>query len=226
MNLSDICLPIENGDSERFLLKSFYHHKLFISSADFTKDCPYSEYDLSKELLRLLLKYPCKDLMEIILEDRELFPIGKKDVPQFSDLRKAFYNVPYILMNCGIDGVGYAQMGYILREKQRSDVADKKYGENHIKTAEQLGLCYVKGYKSYLTDLGKISVSLPEKEKELLLPRLCLYIPFIQNYFLSGQDDEFLNKQFSILSPSTIGRRRPNVNTLIRIINKAIEDGI
>ena len=226
MNLSDICLPIEDNNSERFLLKSFYHHKLFKRHADFTNDCPYSEHDLSKELIRLLLKYHCEDLLKIVLEDGELFPIDKKDIPQFSDLRRAFFNVPYILMNCGINGVGYAQMGYILRERQRSEVADKKYGENHIKTAEQLGLCYVEGYKSYLTDLGKISVSLSEKEKELLLPKLCLYIPFIQNYFLSCQDDIFLNKQFSILSPSTIGRRRPNVNTLIRIINKAIEDGI
>lgn len=224
--LPDICIPIENEQLERLFLKSFYHHHLFDGLSDLSKLCCYSERDLSNEVLRLLSKYSCKDIISIIKEDSELYPIDKGDIPQFSDLGIAFYNVPYILLNCGIDGVGYAQMGYTLRQKRRSEVADRKYGENHIKTAAQLGLCKIWNYKSYPTELGKLITTLEEKERQSVLPKLCLYIPFIQNYYVADANEDFLNKQLSILSPSTINRRRPNINTLIQTINKAVKDGI
>ena len=36
------------------------------------------------------------------------------------------------------------KMGYMMRDEKRNDVADKKYGENHMKTSAQLGLCQFK----------------------------------------------------------------------------------
>lgn len=221
-----ITIPNTDVKMERLFLKSFYHHTMFGFYSESLFDRQYSELELSQEVVRLLLKYKCKDLLDIIKEDASFFSIDKSDIPQFSDLNKAFYNVPYGLVNSGIEGVGYAQMGYLLREDNRKEAADRKYGENQMKTAEQMGLCKIVKYKAYPTVLGKLLVVLSENERQILLPKLCLYIPFVQNYYLSGEDDVYLNKQLNILSQSTCNRRRPNVNTLIQIINKAIEDGI
>lgn len=221
-----ISIPNVDMKMERLFLKSFYHHTMFDLSSESLFDRHYSELELSQEVVRLLLKYKCKDLLDIIKEDASIYSIDKSDIPQFSDLNKAFYNVPYGLVYSGIDGVGYAQMGYILREDKRKEVADRKYGENQMKTAEQLGLCKIVKYKAYPTMLGRILVVLSENERQNLLPKLCLYIPFVQNYYLSGEDEDYLNKQLGILSQSTCNRRRPNVNMLIQIINKATKDGI
>lgn len=53
--------------------------------------------------------------------------------------------------------------------------------------------------------------------------KLCLYIPFIQNYFMAGATDEVRDEILSILSHSTQVRRRSNVNTIIHTIKESID---
>ena len=56
-----------------------------------------------------------------------------------------------------------------------------------------------------------------------ILPKLCLYIPYIQNYFMAGATDEVRDKILSILSHTTQVRRRSNVNTIIQTVKESIE---
>jgi hypothetical protein len=119
--------------------------------------------------------------------------------------------------------VDYSKMGYMLRDEKRKDVADKKYGENHMKTAAQLGLCRFEKCRANVNALGSLFIKLSEADRRNILPKLCLYIPFIQNYFMAGATDEVRDEILSILSPSTQARRRSNVNTIIQTIKDSIE---
>lgn len=56
------------------------------------------------------------------------------------------------------------------------------------------------------------------------MPKLCLFIPMIQNYFVQGMNQSKLDEELSILSPSTIIRRRSNVNTIISIISDQLDN--
>jgi len=112
----------------------------------------------------------------------------------------------------------------MLRNNKRKDIADKKYGENHMKTAAQLGLCRFDRCRANSNAFGKLFIKLSETEMKKVLPKLCLYIPYVQNYFMAGATDEVRDKMLSILSNTTQVRRRPNVNTIIQTVKESIED--
>ncbi|MBO4642823.1 MAG: hypothetical protein J5661_08230 [Bacteroidaceae bacterium] len=171
-------------------------------------------------IINALLDFSIDEIIELVRQDFKIFHIQKKDVPQFSDLM-AVFKIPFILKNCGINGVGYDQMGYMLRTEKRNIVADRKYGENHMKTAEQMGLCELHHFMGYPNAIGNVFASLGADVQKILIPHFCLSIPFIQNYFMTGENDDYLEMMMNVLSDSTKTRRRPNVNTLISIIKES-----
>lgn len=198
---------------EDVLLKAFYTH---------SDDSLLTDMDKCKMLVNVLMKHSCADIIELIKEDDELFEIDKKDIPQFSDFKDAYFSVPFNLANCGMKDVGYLQMGYMLRNEKRKEVADKKYGENHIKTAAAMGLCSFYKCRANTNALGNIFIKLTDEERTQLLPKLCLYMPFAHNYFKNGATDEVRETMLSILSVTTQNRRRPNVNTIIETIKQEL----
>lgn len=202
-----------NSEYEKVLLKAYYTH------AD---DSIINDKEKCSLLLQVLSKYPCLDILKIIEEEDQLFEIDKKDIPQFSDFKDAYYQVPFVLANCGIKDVDYNKMGYMLRVEKRKEVADKKYGENHIKTSAQMGLCSFRNCMANSNTLGSMFIKLSEEERDNLLPKLCLYIPIIHNYFKLGATDEIRDNMLSILSLTTQKRRRSNVNTIIETVKKAL----
>jgi hypothetical protein len=198
---------------ERALLKAYYMHMNVGLTTDEAK---------SKLLLEVLAKHSCSEALEIIAQHFEPFAIDKKDISQYSDFRDAYYTVPFNLANCGQKDVDYLKMGYLLREDKRKAVADKKYGENHIKMAAQLGLCDFRGCRANRNALGDCFIKLEEAVRQEVLPKLCLYVPYIQNYFMNGADDDARERILSILSVTTQNRRRPNMNLLIETIKNAL----
>lgn len=205
---------IGNDAYERALLKAFYTHV----DASLINDEKKSEF-----LLEVLKKYKCSEILKIIEDGFVPAEVDKKDISQFSDFKDAYYTVPYMLQNCGMTDVDYSKMGYMLRDEKRKDIADKKYGENHMKTAAQLGLCRFEKCRANANALGSLFIKLSEADRRNILPKLCLYIPFIQNYFMAGATDEVRDEILSILSPTTQVRRRSNVNTIIQTIKDSIE---
>ncbi len=204
---------IGNPINEKVLLKAYYSH------AD---DSLIVDDNKCALLLEVLKKYKCSEILKIIAEEFKAPVIDKKDIAQFSDFRDAYYQVPYLLKNCGFTDVDYSRMGYMLRHEKRKDGADKKYGENHIKTAAQLGLCLFKNCRANSNALGNLFVGLSEEDQKSILPKLCLYIPFIQKYFIEGATDEIVDDMLSVLSESTQIRRRPNVNLIIKTIKDSM----
>ena len=205
---------IGNATNEEVLLKAFYTHADASLLEDETK---------SSILLDVLKKYECSDMLNIIADGFVRFVIEKKDISQFSDFKDAYYKVPHMLQNCGIKDVDYSKMGYLLRDEKRKEIADKKYGENHIKMASQLGLCRFEKCRANANALGNLFIKLDESTRRNILPKLCLYIPYIQNYFMDGATDEAREKILSILSKTTQVRRRSNVNTIIQTVKEAID---
>lgn len=206
---------IGNNTNEKVLLKAFYTH------AD---SCIIEDEVKSALLIEVLKKYRCSEILKIIEDGFVPFEVGKKDISQFSDFKDAYYTVPYLLQHCGKSDVDYLSMGYMLRDNKRKDIADKKYGENHMKTAAQLGLCSFDRCRASANALGKLFIKLSEADRRNVLPKLCLYIPYIQNYFMAGATDEVRDEMLSILSNTTQVRRRPNVNTIIQTVKESIED--
>lgn len=205
---------IGNPINERVLLKAFYTHADVSLIEDESK---------SELLLNVLKKYKCSDILEIIKDGFVPTEVDKKDISQFSDFKDAYYTVPFILKNCGITDVDYLKMGYMLRDNTRKDIADKKYGENHIKTAAQLGLCRFERCRANRNALGDNFIKLNDTDRKNILPKICLYIPYIQNYFMAGATDEARENILSILSKTTQDRRRSNVNIIIQTINNSLE---
>lgn len=202
---------LRNQDNENALLKAYYTH----ADEDLITDQNKCEL-----LLKVLQRHSCAEILDLIKDESVMFDIDKKDIPQFSDFNDAYYKVPFVLANCGLQDVDYLKMGYMLRSEKRKEVADKKYGENHIKTAAQMGLCSFAKCRANTSTLGNLFIKLPEKERIDLLPKLCLYIPFIHNYFKQGGTDEVREEMLSILSVTTQNRRRSNINTIIETIKK------
>lgn len=204
---------IGNPAKENALLKAYYTH------AD---DDLINDNNKSELLLKVLQRHSCAEILELIKEESVLFKIDKKDIPQFSDFKDAYYNVPFRLANCGLKDVDYLRMGYMLRVEKRKDVADKKYGENHIKTAALMGLCNFVKCKANVNNFGNLFIQLSESERKDILPKICLYIPFINNFFKKGGTDEVREEMLGILSVTTQNRRRSNVNTIIETIKRAL----
>ncbi len=169
-------------------------------------------------------KYTITEILHVILENYVPFVIDKSDIPQFSDFNACVNSVPRILLYSGVDGISYQQMGYMLRQNRRSVVADKKYGENHMKTAALMGLCCINNRKAYSNSITEVVYSLTTVKKNDILSKLCLYIPFMQNYYWQGEGEIILNELMSILSETTRKRRISNCRTIINIIDKAKEN--
>lgn len=210
---------------QRLLLKLFYSHQIDFSCLDASlKLCSLNNEEAIKLIFELLEKFSINEILELVKEDFTPFNIEAKDIPQFSNFDDCYYNVISALIDSGVDKATYEKMGYFLRNNPRKLGADKKYGENHAKTAAMMGLCNAgKNIGISPTPMGVIFNSLSKETKENIKPKLCLYIPFIQNYFAQDMDFEKLYQSISILSESTQKRRMSNINHLICIITNSID---
>lgn len=183
-----------------------------------------TEEQVCQTILKLLLTHDCSTLLEIISSDYKPFGITQADICQYSSLDDCYYRVIDLAIRSRIEGITWEKMGFLLRSKPRSKVADTKYGENHGKTAVQMGLCSMdKQHRFWPTTLGVVFNQLDKEEKANLLPKLCLYIPIFQNYCMCGMNDEVITAYFSILSESTQKRRKPNIYRIINIIKDSLK---
>ena len=211
---------------EKALLKAYYSHSLDISCFDKQlKLCSQTPNQICEILIKVLLKYSTQSIIELIAEDFIPFEITMADIPQFSDFEVCLKDVVDVSIRSGIDGISYDQMGFLLRTQPRNLVADRKYGENQAKTAVALGLMRMDyRHKFWVTPLGTCFYHLSDSEKKALAPKLCLYTPLVQNYFVTGQNGKALDGWMSILAKSTYTRRLPNVQKMNGIVKESIED--
>lgn len=147
---------------------------------------------------------------------------SKRDIPQFSRLDMAGIRLPELLA-FSEEGLGFDDLGYQLI-KSKGAVAQKKYGENHSKLAELMGLVTIERKSCSivkLTSLGEYLISCSIPQKEAIWRRMLLRNPYLQ-YLLGRACKGRISYAESVacLAPSTQGRRRSNVHLLVEFILK------
>lgn len=220
--LNDIEIQQRKCQQDANLLSLFYAHRLHIEDPVPGNVIPSCMVSLCADILSMLKQTSVPELLEIIKQSHVPFAIDKADIPQFSSLEDAALKVPHLIFASQMEDITYEQMGFLLRTEPRTVVADCKYGENHAKTAAEMGLCAVYKHRVCLSFLGLLFDEQSEEDKKNLIPKLVLFIPMIQNLFVAGADENVVNDTMSILSESTLKRRSPNVWALIDCVNSQL----
>lgn len=174
-----------------------------------------------------IIKIPIYSFVEYISENCKRLPIVAADVFQFSDFDDATQNICYKLCENNNPGLKFKEIAELLFNDniQRSDCALNKYGENHIKTAELIGLAFKDvSKKYYLSSIGYVFNELDEKNKERLLIRLIIRNKLISQLLVAALQGQFDMEAFLYdLSKSTYIRRKSNIKRIINIINSSDE---
>jgi hypothetical protein len=212
-----------NMEHAKQLLSLFYAHKLHIDEACMSCNEPSKAMmHLCSDIVKCLKMFSLEEIIEIVKPLHVPFPIDQPDIPQFSDFNLAVYRTPYLAYASNCYNIPYKDMGYMLLQGARRDVAYQKYGENQSKTAAMLGLCSIMRGKVNVSYLGVYFCNLSDEEQKLLLPKLMLYVPIVQNYFLAGRNESLLEEYLSLLADTTRKRRIGNLNTMIQTVEKQL----
>ena len=201
---------------ENDILLSFYNDEISLFLEDYPSENDY--HNVMAQLVALLSSKTPSTIIEILKPTYIHKVVDSADIPQFSDLSSAIYRTPEILKDHG--NLSFEEMGRRLWPTERGAVADQKYGENHAKTAAQLGLATIIKGKINISSFGKIFLSLNPVQQAALIPNLWLKVPLFYNYFCTDQSETTLMGDMAILASSTQKRRLSNIRTIIDLINK------
>lgn len=169
-----------------------------------------------------LIDIPLTVFIDYVNDSNSASYITFQDVVQFSSFSDATNGICEILSLNDNNGLSNIEIGKALLDdgKERNDGALRKYGENHAKTAIELGLVHSLYGRYYLTCLGMVYNQLEKSVQVALLRRTILRNRFFQKAIKKSQANEVvLSKEMSFLSESTAKRRLPNVRyffTLLR----------
>ena len=179
-----------------------------------------------KDYVRQILCIPIDRLVQHDIESETTDVITPKDVFQFSSLEAATNHICRILNDAGNPGVTYLQAGKLLLDdgKPRNDIAYKKYGENHLKTAEALGLLYELTHTYFVSCVGIIYLELNDEDRKKLEVRLLLRNKLIARIIKAASAAKIDARQFFyMLSDATYARRRSNIKCILRCMQESTE---
>lgn len=172
--------------------------------------------------LNELINIPLSCFVDYIVQNCKREPIMAADVFQFSDIQDATTNICRAICSQGNTGLCFQDIGQILLNDStaRSQTAFNKYGENHIKTAEALGLAFRTGKRQfYLSSTGLCFCKLSNDLRNKLLTRLVLRNKLIAQLVLAAANGPFDLEAFLYdLSKSTYLRRRTNIKYIISML--------
>ena len=214
----------DNTEIEKQFIKLYFEKEIDLQCLSYKNSECADKDKIIDRWIQILLKYSLEDIIDIIVKSENLEAVSKDNIPQYSDLMDSFYKVNIILVESE-ELMTFEEMGYYLgtghTNMNDSQVAQKKYGENHAKLATLLDLACISknGNQSHIYSslLGYKFYQLSDTEKKELIKRLCLRIPIVQSVFKARSVNQ-INKEIKILSASTQNRRRSNVISVIRSI--------
>lgn len=180
-------------------------------------------YEASSSLCTYLLEKPLLEIFSVVLNNKIKENLSPRDIPQFSNFLHGTIKIVDILSRSGDFGMTFNEAGEYLTHPGKKTPADIKYGENHSKLAELLGLVIIKKKPSpskvFLSPVGCIFHELTHEQQELLISRLILRIPVVQSILLSAKSRKTnITNHLQCLSKTTILRRKPNVIFLINYL--------
>lgn len=218
---------IEDTEIERKFIRLYFEKEIDFQCMTYRNSECRDIDKIAARFMEILLKYSVEEIADIIILSGNLEKVSKDNIPQFSSLEEAEYEVNGILVESGeemsFEDVGY-YLGRIHSEEEANVTAQKKYGENHTKLAALMDLAVIgkNGNRAavYASVLGKQFYQLEKREQENLARRLLLRIPIIQNAFIKESVAQ-IDIDMNILSPTTGKRRRSNV---INVLKSIIQD--
>ncbi len=174
-----------------------------------------------------LINIPYSEFISYIHNHVQILPITSKDIPQFSSFKACTIDICKKIHEVNDPGLSFVEVGKLLLDdhKLRNDIAYRKYGENHSKTAYELGLTQFKENICYLSCIGSVFLSFDEKNQNAILARCILRNRFISRIIADSENaDVNIMKYMLCLSKSTIFRRKSNIMSLINLCKYQIFD--
>lgn len=166
-------------------------------------DVPYSEY-----LSYIKSSYPQDDIKSYNITQSSSFEACEREIINAF----LFYDDP---------GFTFVEIGKLFPQYvvAHNDVSFRKYGENQVKTACQLGLTYEYFNHWYLNCVSYIYNELPEDDQKSYLARAILRDPLYQKIMvdIQSKDVDILEYMYSIDSNETKKRRYDCVARLANI---------
>lgn len=147
--------------------------------------------------------------------------IEARDVFQFSDLDDGTILFCEKMKRTDNSGMKFIDIGRLLLDdgKERKDGALVKYGENHAKTAEMLGLSFELCKTYYLSGIGYVYTELPKEKQEQFLTRLVLRNKLVTRLYQASKNGNVNMREFLyMLSDSTYIRRKSNIKAILNVL--------
>lgn len=176
--------------------------------------------------IRSIITTDCSHFVDFSLLTLITENLNAAHVFQFSNVEDGTYRLCNILKSIKDPGVNYLQAGKLLLSdgKERLIAAYRKYGENHTKTAASLGLLHELDKIYFLTCLGKTLDLLSEEERTKLMTRLVLRNTLVIKILQTAKKRRFaLRNLLCFLSDSTYKRRKSNIGTILKKLEKSDE---
>ena len=177
-----------------------------------------------------LVNIPFINFIEYIRNNPSEQEIEASDITQFSSFSSCEIEMCNALIWANNPGCQYVDIGRFFPESVASSTegAYRKYGENHIKAASQLGLVFEYYDYWYLSCLGYIYPDLNTRVRRQILARTILRNLLYQRMLLDVMNHNIRPESYmEMLSDITIKRRINNVCTFLNLcIEECKEENI
>lgn len=176
--------------------------------------------DRIHEYINKIINVPYTDFIKYLQDNPDNREITSSNITQCSSFKACESYMCKVLLEENNMGFEYAEIGILLSKfiSSNKNNALRKYGENQIKTASQLGLTFEYYEHWYLNCLGYVYLDLSNKQRSSLLARTILrdplYSKIVTDIILR---DISLKNYMNILSSTTVNRRIPCVWKLLSI---------
>lgn len=172
------------------------------------------------EYINKVIDIPYADFIAYLKENPNTREINSSHITQCSSFTACEASLCEVLLSENNPGLEYAEIGILLSSYVSSNTSGalRKYGENQIKTAYQLGLAFEYYNHWYLSCLGYVYLDLDNEKRLNILARTLLRDPLYAKLIVDiTQQDIYLKDYMDFLSVATINRRLPSVVKLLSI---------
>lgn len=210
-------------------VKLYFQKEMDLQCLTFQEiDCTHNSKEVIADwLCDKLLSMTIAEIFELVCENPKYEDVLPSNIPQFSNLSDVYLETPNIL---GLSGqsMSYDDLGtYLDNGKEKKEVAQRKYGENHSKLATLLDLATItsqsNSYRVTLSIFGAAFNKKDENEKKKLTARLLLRVPIIQKMLINSLSTEVdIESELSCLAEQTKKRRKPNIASILQFISSEL----
>jgi len=190
----------------------------------------YGKTELPEQVVNELTQISQSEICNCISR-MECPNVNSHNIPQYSNYDNGTYEMLKYLRMSGDFGPSFTEIGEHFLERGHKPVAYIKYGENHSKLAELLGLVEIKKTdrkRVYLSEVGKRIEKLEKKQQFDCFTKLAARVPIVQEAVKRGisspKELEVLLNDY--LSAVTALRRRRNTWILVERLQGKEQDGV